>query len=634
MKLKLIISIFAVLMLAAFSVTAAGDLDITAIVPGAADPGATATVSVTIQNDAAVPMNVAFTSTTLVNGPNTIAAPTIPDLTGIASGDDGTQAFTIALPALPAGVYTGTLTATDKADATNNDSIAYTVTINPKVSFTVPSSVTVTSPSDSTKNVDITLTNTGSITLGTFSIAYSGETKDNDDDAIVFTFTNPAAIAPGATGTAQMSVDIDNNVDVDNYIGTVNVTANGLLMSISSRVEVIPEICKSGIKGDLDISIDEPDSGETFNPGEQIDIQVNVENNDDSDMDVKVTAIFYNLDENDEIKKVTSEADEIEDGSDKDFDLKMILPTNLDENDDYVLYIKAYEDGREGSNCDFASSDINTERESHKVVVSEINLVPEAIQCGQKLTVQATAENIGTESEDDVYVKLLAKDFGVNKDSETFDLDEFDDSDNEFTTQFTFDVPNNAKGDYYLELVTNFNEGDTESRVEKFTVLCDKVTAEPRATPSAKLNVLTTGLKQDVGGKLTIELLLKNDGLEQLPIKLDVTEAQWAEVLAIEAPAVLNSGDEFHAYVYLKVKENTEPGMHSMRINLRKDSGLIESKLVSVVAEKPMLITGQVVSTTPSWKSWFTDKPKLFWIIADIVLVALAILFIRLLFKK
>lgn len=639
MKMKLIISVFAVLLLAAFSVTAVQELTISSLPSVSGNPGSsvTATITVSTGEDVIAPMDIAFSSSTLVNAATgaVIGAPSVTDLNDVAPNSTGTRTFSISLPALPAGIYDGTMTATDKNNPNNTETREYHVTINSVVDFTATPSVKVASMNDDTKSVDITITNTGSVTLNAFTLTYSGDTADNDDDLLVFTFTNPAAIAPGATGTAQMNVAINEDVDVDAYTGTVSVTANGVTKSVDSRVDVIPEICKSGISGDLDVTIDEPDSGETFNPGEEIDVQVNVENNDNSDMDVKVSAIFYNLDENDELRKVTSESIEVQDGEDEDFDLKLMIPTNLDEEDEYVLYVKAYEDGRESSNCDFVSSEINIERESHKVAITEVKFVPENVQCGEKVTAQVTVENIGAESEDDVYVQMIARDFNYNKDSETFDLDEFDDSDNEFTVQFPFDVPRNAKGEYFPEFIAHYNDGDTESKMVKMNVECGTVTDGTGADGSAILSVLNSNLKQVSGEKLVLELVLRNSGQTELPVKLDVTEAPWAEILGVEAPAVLNPGDVFHAYVYLKLKEDTQPGVHNMRVNLRKDSGLIESKLVSVVVDEKSTVTpGQVVDTTPSWKSWFTQKPKLFWIIADIVLVVLAILFIRLLFRK
>lgn len=513
--------------------------------------------------------------------------------------------------------------------------------------FTVTPSVRVTDNEDTSRTVDITITNTGVAgdeSLNFSPLAYTGETRDNDDDAITFLFSaSPQNLAPGASATVTMTVNIAQNVDVDTYTGNVDVTAtvNGTSVTkqVASRVEVIPMVCKSGRNGNLDVSVNEPDSGETFNPGEGIELDVTVENNDDNDMDVKVVATLYDLTENDEIKKVTSEVREVQDGDDKDFDLTLTIPTNLDEDDEYVLYVKAYEDGRESRNCDFEGPEIDLERESHDTVVKEVKFLPENPMCGEKVTAQATIQNAGTENEDDVYVKFIAKDFNVNTESEKFDLDEYGDRDDDYVAQFTFTLPKNAKGEYFPESIVSYNDGDENSLVQKLTVECGSASTPADETDGsdAKLTVANNNLKLDSAtGKFVLELVLKNNGEEALPVNVDVTEAQWAEVLGVEAPAVLNPGDVFHAYAYLKLKEGTQPGPHNLRVNLRKESGLIESQLVSVNVpenEAPA-ITGTVTQATPSWKSWFTGRPKLFWVVADLVLVALAVLFIRLLFKK
>lgn len=519
------------------------------------------------------------------------------------------------------------------------------VSVSADVGYTVPTSVEVEDEADTTNTVDITITNTGNETLDalSFSFLYTGETADNDGDLLTFSFSavTPATIAPGASGKVTMTVTVGEDVDTGDYTGTVNITANGVVKQVTSQVSVTPEVCKSGVKGELDVTVDEPDSGETFNPGEEVNVDVTVENNDDDDMDVKVTAILYNLDEDDEVKKVTSESKEIEDGDDEDFELTLTLPTNLDEEDDYVLYVKAYEDGHESKNCNFDSPELQVERDSHDVAVQEIKLLPETVECGKKVGVQVTVENIGTEDEDDVYVEFLAKDFSYRKDSAEFDLDEYDDSDSDYVTQFDFEVPKKTKaGEYFTEAIVHYNDGDIHSLLQKLVVTCGEKSSQETAslTGDAQLSVLNTDLKVDEGSKVSLELVLRNTGDEPMPVMVDVTEAQWADVLGIEAPSVLYPGDEFHAYAYLKLKEGTEAGKHNLRVNLRKESGLIASKLVTVnIQEKPAenQVTGTVtLPVTSSWKSWFTQKPRLFWIVADLVLVALAVLFIRLLFKK
>ncbi len=514
------------------------------------------------------------------------------------------------------------------------------MSVSAVVDYTVTANVNVEDEADSTNIVDITITNTGNETLDTFAFLYTGETKDSDNDPLTFTFStvSPATIAPGATGTVKMTVVVDEDVDTGSYTGTVNVTANGLVKQVASTVDVVPEVCKSGKNGQLQVNVDEPDSGETFKPGEDIDVSVNVENNDDDDMDVKVTAMLWDIDENDEVKKVSSEVKNIDDGDDEDFDLTFTLPTDLDEDDNYVLYVKAYEDAHESRNCDFEGPEVKLERDSHDVVVQKIDLLPETAECGSKVTANVKVENIGTDNENDVYVEFFAKDFSYRKDSAEFDLDEYDNSDSDYVTQFTFDVPKNAKaGEYFTEAVAHYNDGDFHSLMQKLVVTCGSSSSTTMSESDAKLSVLNTDLKLEPGStnKFSLELVLRNNGQEELPVTLDVTEAQWADVLGVEAPSTLNPGDEFHAYAYLKLKEGTLPGKHNLRVNLRKESGLIESKLVTVtVPELTNVVTGAVTSSTPQWKSWFTNKPKLFWVVADLVLVALAVLFIRLLFKK
>ena len=516
------------------------------------------------------------------------------------------------------------------------------MSVSAVVDYTVTSAVEVEDEADTTNTVDITITNTGNETLDTFSFAYTGETEDNDNDQLTFTFSTvtPASILAGATGTVTMTVVVDEDVDIGEYTGTVDVTANALVKQVSSTVTVTPEVCKSGVEGDLELSLDEPDSGETFKPGEEVNVDVTVENNDNSDMDVQVTAILYNLDENDEERKVSSEVMEIEEDDQEDFELTFTLPTDLDESDSYVLYVKAFEDDHESSNCNYESAEMQIERESHDVAVQKVELLPNTVECGTKVSAHVTVENIGTTDEDDVYVEFFAKDFSYREDSTEFDVEEFDDSDSDYVTQFAFDVPKTTKaGEYFVEAIAHYNDGDTHSLMEKLVVTCEGASSESSTTLSgnAILEVSNTDLKAVPGDKFSLELVVRNPGNEPLTVTLDVTEAQWADVLGVEAPSVLYPGDEFHAYAYLKLKEGTEPGKHNLRVNLRKESGLVASKLVTVTVPESTTVTITGAATAPTERgvtSWFTERPRLFWVVADLVLVALAVLFIRLLFKK
>lgn len=506
--------------------------------------------------------------------------------------------------------------------------------------FTVlPATVELEDEADSTKTVSLTLTNTGDESLDAFSYTVLGETADDDADPLTVTLSTPTLpLANGSSTTSTLTAVLDEDLDVGEYSLTLNVTMDGVSNQVSLTVTVTPEVCKSGVEGDLELTLDEPDSGETFKPGEDLEIQVTVENNDDEDLDVKVVAFLYNVNEQDEEKKVSSEVVEVEEDDEEDFELTLQLPTNLDENDDYVLYVKAYEDGHESSNCNYESAEIQVERESHDVVVQEVKLLPDTVTCGEKVTAHVTVENIGTEDEDDVYVEFLAKDFSAKQESGEFDLEEYDDSDSDYLAQFTFDVPKTTKaGEYFVEALVHYNDGDSDSVMQKLVVTCDEEETQETVTGEGLLTVVNNNLKLDASQKkFVLELVLKNSGEKPVQLNLDVTEAQWADVLNVESPAVLNPGDEFHAYAYLSLKEGTQPGTHNLRVNLRKETGLLESDLVSVnVPEQSSVVqvTGAAVAT-PKWRSWFTEKPRLFWVLADLVLVALAVLFVRLLFKK
>ena len=131
------------------------------------------------------------------------------------------------------------------------------MSVTAAVDFTVPASVSVQDQADTTKTVDITITNTGDA-LNSFLAVYTGDTEDNDGDVLTYSFAYPASIANGTTGVITMTVAIGEDVDTGDYDGTISIRAKNnvsddwsLPETVASTVKVTPEVCKSGVNGDL-----------------------------------------------------------------------------------------------------------------------------------------------------------------------------------------------------------------------------------------------------------------------------------------------------------------------------------------------------------------------------------------------
>jgi len=657
MKMKLMFSIVAMLLVSVFAVSAVPDLEIiNQQLSLTKNPGDVATFSFTLQNNLAEEMDVTFNVENLVLGSNTINMPSIGGVhlevyDGVTGGlDEKTITFDITVPGSKlAGDYEGGLTATGTYNSSTTTPVPadVTLTINSVPAYTLSvASVTLTTPSDNTMDYDVTVTNTGSEELTTFSAAYTGDVaqlEDDDNDWLTYTFDLPTSILPGATDTFTINVEVDKGMDIDTYNGQVTLTANGETRDVLVYTKVMPRICEDGKVGNLKVSIDDPDDGDKYKPGEEIEIDVDVDNNDDDDIKVEVEAIFYNLDEDDELKSVVSNVEKIRNDKSESFTLKMILPTSdFDEEDTFYLYVKAYKDGNEDDHCDYDSIEIDMERDDVDVIITDVVATPASAYPGDRVHFAVEVENIGLDAQEEVIISVNEPEMDLKASSPRVDLQEYDDSDNDYRWEFTYDVPEDlVPGDYYIEVKVEFDDGDEyDTKLFTLTVLGDEdvessssVSAVTGGAVAITPAVDTINLAEGQT-KFTIEMLLENKDKEPSEFSLDVTEySSWADVLGMEVPSKLYPGDKYHAYVYMELKDDAQPGVHNFRVNTRNGDALLSSKLLGV--NVPGQASEEVVAEeTGKVREFFNNKSKIFWLIGDLVLIVLAVFFIRMLFKK
>lgn len=227
------------------------------------------------------------------------------------------------------------------------------------------------------------------------------------------------------------------------------------------------DTCRSGIIGDLDLKLKDPDDGDEFGVGDKIEIKIEIENNADEDKDIVVEVVLYNIDQ-DDVEEETDDEEEIRDGKDETFEFVFDVPDDF-EDDDYLVFVKAYEDNEEELQCVEGAIDIELEREKHDVIIKSISISPEEIYAGQNLDVFTEVQNIG-KSDEDVYMVVEIKELTVLTESEIFELEEFGEDDS-FSETFSIKIPENAeKGEYEVEIKAIF-DGDEDKKEYTVSVL-------------------------------------------------------------------------------------------------------------------------------------------------------------------
>jgi len=340
--------------------------------------------------------------------------------------------------------------------------------------------------------------------------------------------------------------------------------------------------CEEGIKGNLVVEIKEPDNGDDFKFGEKIEIEIVVDNNNEDDKDVIVEAILYNKDKDDGEEDVKSDEEEIEGKDDLSFDLEMNIPDDYDKSDDYILYVKAYEDGEEEIQCNYDIIDLDLERESHDVVINEIEIMPKEINCGGSVQVNVKVENIGTKDEDDVYIRLENPELGIDLESSKFELDDYDGKNEKITKRFSLVIPENIKAkDYSLEGTVEFDDGSNS----KLGILkikdCEKVVEKE------VLSVIgNTDIIKDVAN---IHLIIRNSMEDDILASVKVTNiGGWAENI-IPQSISLHPGEN-NIYLHTDIKEEKKGKYTSIIEIIPKEGKIVKTNLVFDIKEKKVVV--------------------------------------------
>lgn len=638
---KIIWSIFALFLLS-LSLVVAGDLTvdpISGILNG--NPGETVGPSTfTIHNDLGSETTITIVSVDL----DGLTDPTkkilasqitiVPNSFTIVDGADQEVGVTVNIPlGLPAQFYGGTFTATD---GTNDVTFDLTVGVNSVddlviETYSTTNPLTIKAQEDEVRTGTFTIENDGSTSITPIFDFVASDFSDGDKDIILTFDAIPETLEPGETSTVTIIADVPNRIDIDTYSGPITVTAGSDTETFDLEIKIQPEICEDGAVGNyLSLTIDEPDNGDEFAPGETIKIEVNVENRHTKDLDVVVEAFLYNVDQDDEIEKVESDSEEVEEDDDRDFELELEIPTeDIDEDDEYVLYIKAYEDGDEDKQCVEEELIIDIEREKHDVIVDSIQITPSVAEPGEFVEATVKIKNLGSSDEDDVYVKLSEPELNWAEESIGVDLqDGNDEDDSKHTFRFTLEVPDDARAkEYSIEASVFFDEGEeVSSNFFTFTVL------EGPGGPPEPTEALNIQSVSETGDNIfTVSAVVTNDASDVKTFTVE-TLASWANPIAAQT-VTLGAGESRIVQFLITASEGISAGSYTGSILVREGGALVDSETFDAQVQELEDADGSDITGFSIKNPLEGTGGTVLLIIGNIVLIIIAIFFIKLIFS-
>lgn len=599
------------------------------------DPGTSVTVTVDITNnnqDLSKTYNVAGSLLTRSGGTEIIGAPSSTTTGPIAEkGGKGQGSLTINLPVTLAGIYTGTLTVTDTSDSNNKLEVSYKVTVNSKnsIEFFDGSSKLGTlsvraDPKKQTLLKSFTIKNTGSTELTNIQI----KSVPLFNNIQITGSVDKSSLKPSESMSGTLTMSIPEDPSIETHEKSITVSSTQLpSASFILELKIQPQICKSGVQGTVKVEIKDPDNGDDFEIGETISIEVDVDNDDTKKHDFVVEAILYDKTNNKKLESVESDEIEIDDGDSEKFDLDLKIPTDedIDEDDDFALFVKAFQDGKESLNCDEDSIDIDIEVPSHKVIIEDASLTPSSVNCGDTVTATVDVKNVGSSDERLVRIRAREPSLKIDVLSDPFEIEEVG-QDDESTQTLTFQVPGDAKaGQYTIELLA---EPGTANKVSEFRTL--QVSCEV-PTSMVELTLPSFTIKVDQGSILDIAVTLKNNANSEKTYTIEA-KAVGDFASSDTEQLTLAANEQGSVTLSMNVDSDTDTGSKNVVITVKEGTNIIATKSAAVLVEsKGTPITGAVTVGNIFGN---TRNAAVFFIIADILLVLIALYIVVLIFRR
>lgn len=484
----------------------------------------------------------------------------------------------------------------------------------------IPTSISLEGQKDDVVTYNFDIQNTGTENITVFKEDFKfrlNEFKDNDDDPISLLFSDLGLIEPGATITAKLTATISNRMDTGVYDDTINLTINSDYDTFKLEVFVVPSICDEGKVGDLGIDdLDIKNHDDDFYPGDIITAVVDIANDGDDDIsDIYVEAVLYDLTDGSELTDwIRSDNFDLDSGdNENNIELELEIPSDVEVDDNIVVFARVYEDGNEDENCWYKQyDDFDIKRMSHDIYLKINSIIPSIVDCGESFDVNTFVYNIGKKDETGVYIKVKDSTGKLLGQTTPFDLDSSD----EDTKIITVNVPKDIDPkDYSLEVIVYYDNGDsTKSKFSTIKVTCEQLNVAP---------VADAGASKTVSKGTTVSL----DGSGSSDADGDTLTYSWAQESGIK----VNIENPTSKIASVKL-DQADTYVFKLTVTDGKATST-DTVTITTNTSGTATVTGNTVYSTTSFLGKVFKKENIvtgFWVMGIIVLFILAIYFVKL----
>lgn len=441
-------------------------------------------------------------------------------------------------------------------------------------------------------------------TAPTIALEYPSNSAETSSHEIIFEIKATDNLASSTScklyidGSEKEHTDASNNSNEEFDVVSLTSGSHSWYVKCSdsagntgtseTRTLEVLSFCDDGECGDLSITdISEPDSGDSFAPGENITIKVKVKNNADDDLDVVVYADLYDSTEDDSITddEVTME---IKEDDSETFTLYLTIPSDATADDDFTIRVKAYEEDNEDEHCSEDGIDIVIEREKYDVSFDKLEISPDTIPCGNTANLAFKVSNTG-EEDDNMKIEISSSFFSWTK---TFSLDSEDD----YSSSVPIAIPTNiSEGSYTITARAYYDKSGSSYKKSKSDTITLNVQGNCAVASQPGASIEPSQLSDAFAGSdFSVKLKITNTGNGRTTYTIGASNySSWASMGKIDPQTLtLDAGASGYAYITLSPNDDSI-GTNSFKATVSFGS-TVKEQTVSVSIKK---------STEPA--TWF-----------------------------
>ncbi len=427
---------------------------------------------------------------------------------------------------------------------------------------------------DEQQEVEVTISNEGNTAVN-FNL-----TIEHDAGIEVNLSETQISLNYGESKTITMNI---STVDAEYKQYSITITGtkdDQTLGEATESFEVLYSYCSINSVNDwLELDFENKDEidGETYKPLDQIEIKLYVENNDDEEHDIIVSAVLVGTREiYDSEEEQSIELEEAGEDDSALVKLTLTIPADIYAGD-YKLYVKASDE--DSNECLQEYADIKIEKESHEVIIDKVSFSPQPVNCGDNMLVSGRIANIGLHDEDKVLI-AYEDDLG-NKIEKTTDLDEGD----EDSFLFNINIPENAdEGEHTAKIYVYYDYDEDDDNYDEYNVYSYSFEISGGCISKVydiSVNAETTTIEQQQN---QVTVMLTNTGNTLVSGTIAVS-CDWANVSVTPATVTLQPGEQASIVLTITPYEWAS-GEKTITLTITYDQGII-SKTINFNIVKP-----------------------------------------------